>query len=382
MNPTKLVAGIVDKPLKSVEVKVEEPSDSEFDSDSDDTLPSQRQLATVSERKAPSNDNDGIAGPIMKARRLDSSSDDSDEDGNDGNDPPYIRDSFFAPDQIVPDQSSVVQSSSEPTSKYRVTETTSIDTCSSRLAAALQLMKEMLPNIRPQSLKPGSLFSLLASMSVVRRPDVLVHRSQGVRLQSQHAFLMQAVGEEVPPDQACWRCSRGHGIMRGVCVVVRHPEVMAATGGACANCWYGRRGSLCSFRSKNVARERSTSEAFQTMPESKPRPESEPKPDEAPASTAPAAPMTSPVAAPIHPAYAASFAPGVINVPLSSLNGASNLAQEGAILWWKTSYRTMSLERLMATHTSLREWQDDLSTRLLAMNAVLLEKLMEREGQP
>lgn len=57
----------------------------------------------------------------MKARRLDSSSDDSDEDGDDGNDPPYIiRDSFFEPQQIVPDESSVVPSSSEPMSEYRV----------------------------------------------------------------------------------------------------------------------------------------------------------------------------------------------------------------------------------------------------------------------
>lgn len=243
-------------------------------------------------------------------------------------------------------------------------------------------MKEMLPNVRPHSLKPGSLLSLLASMPVVRRPDILVHRFQGVRLQSQHAFLMQAVGEEVPPDQACWRCSRGHGIMRGACVVVRHPEVMAATGGACANCWYGRKGSLCSFRSKNVARERSTSGESGTRPESKAGLESKPKPGEDPVSRAPTAPMTSPVAAPIHPAYAASFAPGDISVPVSSLNGASNLAHDDAILWRKTRYRTMSLERLMATHTSLREWQDNLSTRLLAMNAVLLEKLMETRGQP
>lgn len=36
MNPTRVVGGIAEKPVESVKVKVEEPGDSEFESDSDD----------------------------------------------------------------------------------------------------------------------------------------------------------------------------------------------------------------------------------------------------------------------------------------------------------------------------------------------------------
>jgi hypothetical protein len=45
---------------------------------------------------------------------------------------------------------------------------------------------------------------------------------------------------------------------------------------------------------------------------------------------------------------------------------------------WENRYGGMGINDLLRAHVHLEEWQEDLTTRLIAMNRVVLAKLMER----
>jgi hypothetical protein len=53
----------------------------------------------------------------------------------------------------------------------------------------------------------------------------------------------------------------------------------------------------------------------------------------------------------------------------------NGLSGDDRVRAWEKRYRAMPTEGLAATHEHLVEWQEDLSTRLVAMNRVLLERL-------
>ncbi|KAL1836786.1 hypothetical protein VTJ49DRAFT_4643 [Mycothermus thermophilus] len=347
-----------DEVVRSVEVEVKNEESSDDDSANSDVYKTdgQQRLVNATKRKEYPDDHVDNHEPPTKTRRqqLDSAnsdeaeaSDDADDDDDRG--PAYIEHSFFAPQPQQPLANGVMN----PQLPVQANTPAPI--------TALQLMREMLPHITPQPTNLDNIFSMLAPLPAVRRPDVLVHRFNDSRRQNQAAFIMQAVGEELLPGQACEKCARGSGVLRGACVVVRDTRVLSFTGGACANCWYARQGSLCSFR-QNAARDLSTTE----------------EPDSAPA-IAPA-PAPAPPPAPIHPAYAAAVAAGTVAAPIMSVD-ANNRSRDETIIWWEARYRSMPLDHLRQAHTHLRDWQEDLSTRLVAMNTVLLERLAKLEGQ-
>lgn len=213
---------------------------------------------------------------------------------------------------------------------------------------------------------------------------------------------MQAIGDMVHEDEACDRCLRRSGVFPGHCVVVRHPAVLEVTGGACANCWYNRQGCLCSFRQSTPQSDQATPlvKRMQLSPPGGPVPEPPgptPKPQQKPV---PPAPASAPApAAPIHPSYAAALAAGSLTAGAvttgavaasPALNGSASasaanskpkhLSHDDKVRAWENRYGTMSTSSLLSAHEHLAEWQEDLTTRLLAMNKVVLKRLQEREG--
>jgi hypothetical protein len=239
--------------------------------------------------------------------------------------------------------------------------------------ATLALFQEKYPHLRSQPERPGNLFTYLSRLPAVRIP-VTTHRFNDVKPQNISAFLMQAAGDVVPWEEACERCTRQSGMLREACVVVRDPDVQEVTGGACANCWYNRLGSTCTFRQWTTTAPQRMIAKESPVPAAQQKP---PKPAPAPA---PAAPT------PIHPSYAAALATGTVaaapapaaGVSTSSSATSSNLSRDAKVRVWENRYGGMGINDLLRAHVHLEEWQEDLTTRLIAMNRVVLAKLMER----
>jgi hypothetical protein len=208
--------------------------------------------------------------------------------------------------------------------------------------ATLALFQETYPHLPPPPERPGNLFTYLATLPAVRIP-VATHRFNDVKPQNIPAFFMQAAGDVVPWEKA--------------------------------NCWYARQGSTCTFR-----------QGMTTAPQRRitggtPTPAAQPKRPDAPTSVpAPAAPT------PIHPSYAAALATGAVaaapaptaTAPTNSSATSSNFSPGTKARVWETRYGSMDIDSLLRAHEHLEEWQEDLTTRLMAMNRVVLAKLMER----
>ena len=229
----------------------------------------------------------------------------------------------------------------------------------------------------PQTYRPGNLFTYLASWPVKRTP-VVGDRFNNKKRQNIPSYFMQATGDLVPEDKACGRCYRGNGVYGDVCVVVRDPEMLEITGGSCANCWYSRQGSLCSFRDPNPDAP-SKPPPISEPPRPRPTRGSGPRQED---SALPQAPAT----AQLHPGYAAALAAAAVATPApvatstSPVHPPNGPSRDDKARVWETRYRGMSSENLLAAHEHLAEWQEDLTTRLLAMNRVVLERLRERGG--
>ena len=250
-------------------------------------------------------------------------------------------------------------------------------------AAALAVFKKTYPQYAVQPQRPGNLYTYLGSQPVQRIPHA-TPRFNNLKPQNAVAFFMQAIGDMVPMDAACDRCSRNTGVFPHNCVVVRDPAVLEVTGGACANCWYSRQGSLCTFRQSTPNSDPAVVLAKHMRikpPPGPPRPPQQtPRPPQDPVPPAPA---------PIHPSYAAALAAGAVaaNPAPTVASGTpaakskpKHLSRDEKVRVWENRYGTMSTDSLLSAHEHLVEWQEDLATRLLAMNRVVLERLLKRGG--
>lgn len=216
------------------------------------------------------------------------------------------------------------------------------------------------------------------------------------------AYFLQATGHMVPDEQACARC-KGVVIKKRYvggtfvgCVVFADPEEAKLTGGACANCWYGRQGSLCSFRNPGAVGKlkKQPKESYEPRSQiSNPSLMSPPPPPEGqPMQHGQQLGNTGQV----HPAFLASISsaspaytpssdyPHIEAQIVHQRNGEAPILPRpdgsvNKVTAWETRYRKMSTDKLRATHGNLVEWQEDLNTRLLAMNKVLLDRLDKRE---
>ena len=246
-------------------------------------------------------------------------------------------------------------------------------------AGAHWLFSKTFPQYAPsfQRYQPGNLFTYLASRAVKRTP-VVGARFNNKKRQNIPSYFMQATGDLVPEDKACVRCYRGNGVYGDVCVVVRDPELLEITGGSCANCWYSRQGSLCTFREPNLDGQ---SKPPPTSEPPKPRPNRGPRPRQ----EGLALPQA-PASAQLHPGYAAALAAAAAVTPApaaalqSPVHPPNGPSRDDKARVWETRYGCMSTENLLAAHEHLAEWQEDFTTRLLAMNRVVLERLRERGG--
>lgn len=277
-------------------------------------------------------------------------------------------------------------------------------------------------------MRPGSAVAALADAPVKRIPLVKA-RYNDLKPQNQVSYMMQAAGDVMPQGAACAKCSRRGGVYYGACVVVRDPTVMQITGGACANCWYSRQGSLCSNRVETTTAQDRTKikrhgltgawgrppATLATADHTPPAPEGTPQlslqsgilsmssgragmpqsPAQAATPQLPAPPGTPRLS--VHPGYLAAIASGTVThgsaptakalpkaraTPAPTKNNPAppvhnGLSGDDRVRAWEKRYRAMPTQGLAATHEHLVEWQEDLSTRLVAMNRVLLERLRE-----
>jgi hypothetical protein len=222
------------------------------------------------------------------------------------------------------------------------------------------------------------------------------------------SFLMQAVGDPLPKSMWCQRCTKGIGIYADGCVVVRDPDVLDVTGGACANCWYSRNGSQCSFREKGTQVNRIFKGPMVGLPEWKAKVRTKQTPVPVPQVPVPTSTTTStrkarvavtennstptpaPAPAPLHPSYVAALSAGSTAAVAANTSSSSAVSGSGTsgtgpsredkVRVWENRYSGMNLDSLLAAHEHLADWQEDLTTRLIAMNRVVIKKLREKEG--
>lgn len=220
----------------------------------------------------------------------------------------------------------------------------------------------------------------------------MTNRFNDSKPQNVPSFLMQAAGDAVPDHNACEKCARNTGVYPHCCVVVRDPSVLEVTGGACANCWYSRQGSQCTFRlalsampQQTPARPRNGHMRETTAPGSESSRRHQPSPNAAGLEEPDA---TGPAPAPLHPGYAAALASGTAAVASGSTAAlhthpaqTNNLSRDEKVRLWESRYSNMSTANLLQAHEHLAEWQEDLTTRLMAINRVVLDKLRARDDR-
>ena len=160
------------------------------------------------------------------------------------------------------------------------------------------------------------------------------------------------------------------------CVVIKDRGLSAIVNGACANCWFARaRGTnFCSLATLTPG----WLPSHQTPVPVSRQPSN--NPTVAPSSRGSAVNAQ----APIHPDWAAALAAGpAASTPTraSAQNSAPN--NSPAILdrvqVWENRYNTMTTNKLMATQEHLSVWQEDLVSRAMAMNRVVLQRLKKIE---
>jgi hypothetical protein len=62
------------------------------------------------------------------------------------------------------------------------------------------------------------------------------------------------------------------------------------------------------------------------------------------------------------------------------LASPGSLSRDDKVRVWESRYDKLSTENLLRAHEHLAEWQEDLTTRLMAMNRVVLMRLKAMEG--
>ena len=333
--------------------------------------------ANNAKRKAESSAgrSDGRAAKARKTESNDFETSGSDSDNDDDDIPAttgYVTESFLAEKKPLSDSEGTAPTvlalhPSFPKSEF---DSALAYLSADMLIAAIGLYRSMFPHSK--QFAGGRLSPSLDSRQVKRIP-VVSHRFSDAIPQNVASFLMQVVGDVVPDDKRCDKCTKGVGVYN-VCVAVRDPDLLPITGGACANCWYHRQGSKCTLRTGPLPP--ATVPAKQT-------PIPVPKPprhvSQLPALDAPA---------PLHPSYAAALAAGAAaavakTAPVSTSNGAAqgrSLTIDDRVRVWENRYSGMTTDNLVAAQEHLNEWQEDLTTRMMAMNKVVLQRLKKREG--
>ncbi|KAM7215190.1 hypothetical protein V8F06_009413 [Rhypophila decipiens] len=108
------------------------------------------------------------------------------------------------------------------------------------------LMCQQFPKLHFEKEEIPEAFRSLADVPALRKPKVSGPFNNN-RIQNTVAYLIQASGHLLPDKDACEICRSSERVFRG-CVVSKDPIVNEKLLGACACCWYGRRGYKCSFR--------------------------------------------------------------------------------------------------------------------------------------
>lgn len=377
-------------------------------SDTSQSQPGQRQGNHVvgapvnkAKRKAESpSDSDGH---VAKARMTESSAPESEESESDDDDIPahtsYVEQSFSLDQLSAPEGESLAAFALHPSfprsESHPSIHDPSLGTLTSA-TAAIDLYNRMFPYNKPAPEATGSrLFKMLASRLTRQVPVVATDRFKpGARPENLQSFLMQASGEQLPDHESCYRCANQLGLYRG-CVVAQDAAVLAITRGACANCWYSRGGSRCTFRNPTPTEWQAA--AAKTKPPVKETPVPVPQIPPAPAAASLPQPAILPTLKsrpPIHPGYAAALAAGAARTaaapvatttPSSTSAGLSSraaadrsLSMDEKVGAWEKRYSAMEPDQLLVAHEHLAEWQADLMTRLAAMNRVLQKTLRER----
>ncbi|KAK4184639.1 hypothetical protein QBC35DRAFT_46719 [Podospora australis] len=254
----------------------------------------------------------------------------------------------------------------------------------------------------------------------IKRVPVTTPAFNDRKQQNFPAYLMQACGDEVPPDQACERCSKHNGALLEACIVVREDLVMESTGGACANCWYSRQGSTCTLQKKpprfpdrypypsadkkhprsslsgsgsvpTPAAPREQLPSLRTPAAAAERVQPPPPPPPATPSIveflqqvqAASAQALSPAgagAASIHPAYTASLAAAQNTGSSSRPLSLPQLTADDHVAVWENRFKKLDQDSLLKEFSHLHELQDDLNTRLKAMHRVIADRL--KAGNP
>ncbi|KAL2158823.1 hypothetical protein VTH06DRAFT_4015 [Thermothelomyces fergusii] len=276
----------------------------------------------------------------------------------------------------------------------------------------LELFKQTYPHLTARlARRTGRLFKYLAGLPVKRIP-VVTDNFSDAKSQNVVAYLMQAAGDVVPMAEACGKCSRQTGVFRNACVVLRDPDVADLTGGSCAACWYSRQGSLCTFRQDNAPTGEAPFVAFSgTTASQRPAPAPAPAPVPVPVPVPVPAPAPAPApdpdlenrlnplvmtagpgptaSVPLHPSYAAAAlaaerapvapTPAVVPEPRPASPRDPSSPRE-RVRAWEERYGRMSTQDLLQVHAQLIRWQEDLSTRLIAINRLALRRLTEHGG--
>lgn len=265
---------------------------------------------------------------------------------------------------------------------------------------ALDLFRQVMPEIDLPE-RPSPLFQFLVDHPV-RQVPVLCRPFNDSKPQNVVSYLMQASGTPLTREDSCKRCKNGSGVYAG-CVILGGKVGDDYTLGACANCWYNRQGSKCSKRNpekpKGERPQRSAlmgalgvtktavpslsnrSFVTQTQPTTS---KETPVPIPVPKHHHSTAPI--PVPKPQGSSFTTSYTSGTTrtagmgttsipdrDMPLAVKNHMHVKA-------WEVRYSCMSIDELAKAQKHLTEWQEDLMTRLVALNKVLLNKLKEKES--
>ncbi|KAK0744517.1 hypothetical protein B0T21DRAFT_89353 [Apiosordaria backusii] len=254
-------------------------------------------------------------------------------------------------------------------------------------------------------------FFLWLCRQPVRRVPTVSPKWNNNKTQNMPSFMMQACGDVLLSHQACEKCAGRKGPYNE-CVVINDPQIAEHTRGSCANCWYGKQGSMCTLRT-GVG---NTSNVAPISPPPPPPAATAPGPQIHPsyaaalqgASTATASPAP---AAALHPRFAAilernkpspDHPPTQVPAPSTSQQqpsqeqpslspALSSLATSAAIRTnlvqlWENRYRNMTPEKLIEAYEHIQEMQEDLNTRNQAIHRVILSGLRDalnaKKGQP
>ncbi|KAK0710135.1 hypothetical protein B0T26DRAFT_433140 [Lasiosphaeria miniovina] len=231
---------------------------------------------------------------------------------------------------------------------------------------ALQLFGQIYPQFPVGEIR--NQHTIILANSIPRRLPTVQMAFNIDRSQNISSYFMHATGELLSSEQACRRCQRGSGRYAG-CVVVKIPMILESTGGACANCWYNRQGSSCTFRTGGIRE-------GDRLPDLKPPVVK--NVTRTADRTVYAAPKGTPISIPKIPAN--HITPDVIRHQAGGRLAASASppvanALDTKVSSWESRYRKMSTARLVVVQEHLMEWQEDLNTRLIAMNTVFMARM-------